>query len=155
MPASLSIPPAVEADYPELVAAGRAAFQADKERYGEGPSIYEDPSFLLPLLAGGDGVVRKMVADGKTIGVIITFATGPDTRRLGCLCLPPEEQNRGYGTEAIRLLEAAYPDTKCWTLDTPADNVRNRHFYEKNGYRVVGKTDNETGPKLVLFEKRL
>jgi hypothetical protein len=117
MPASLSIPPAVEADYPELVAAGRAAFQADKERYGEGPSIYEDPSFLLPLLAGGDGVVRKMVADGKTIGVIITFATGPDTRRLGCLCLPPEEQNRGYGTEAIRLLEAAYPDRSAgrWT----------------------------------------
>jgi GNAT superfamily N-acetyltransferase len=155
MPASLSIPPAAEADYPELAAAGRAAFQADKTRYGEGPSIYENPSFLLPLLAGGGGVVRRMVADGQTVGVIITFATGPDTRRLGCLCLPPEEQGKGYGTQAIRLLEAAYPDTKVWTLDTPADSARNRHFYEKNGYRIVGEADNETGPKLVLFEKRL
>ncbi|MCE5344194.1 MAG: GNAT family N-acetyltransferase [Eubacteriales bacterium] len=155
MEPALRLTHAVPADYPSLASAGREAFEADKRRYGVGPSIYENPSFLLALLKKEDGTVQKLLAGNTLVGVVITFETAPDTRRIGCLCLPPAWQGRGYGSEAIRLLEAAYPAVKRWTLDTPADSERNRHFYEKAGYQVVGESCAPGAPALVLFEKQI
>lgn len=151
----LTLAPATPADYPTLAQAGREAFAADKQRYGIGPSIYENPAFLLPLLAKNDGTVQKLLAGETLIGVAITIETAPGTRRLGCLCLPPKWQGRGYGAQALQLLEAMYPTAKTWMLDTPADSERNRHFYEKAGYRVVGESTPPGAPTLVLLEKQV
>ena len=150
----LTLAPAVPADYPSLAQAGREAFAADKLRYGVGPSIYENPAFLLPLLERGDGTVQKLLAGDALVGMAITVPSAPGARRLGCLCLPPAWQGRGYGAQALRLLEALYPDTARWTLDTPADSARNRRFYEKAGYRVIGESHVPGAPALVVYEKQ-
>jgi ribosomal protein S18 acetylase RimI-like enzyme len=155
MPELLSIPPATTADYARLAAVGRAAFEADKQAYGQGPRIYEDPSFLLPLLEKNDGAVRKLTIGREIVGVAITYEKAPERRRLGCLCLLPAWQGRGYGAEALRLLEAEYPAAALWEVDTPADSARNLHFYRKVGYRVVGKVEGSERPELALLEKRI
>ena len=149
----LTIPPAEPADYPVLAAIGRLAFQADKEKYGLGPAIYENPSFLLPLLQKGDSSVRKLVADGETIGVLITRPVEPGVMHLGCLCVLPSHHSMGYGSQALRMLEQACPAARRWELDTPAASVKNRRFYEKNGYRVVNDTHLDQGPDLVVLAK--
>ncbi len=152
---SLTIPPAEPADYPVLAAIGHLAFQPDKEKYGLGPGIYEDPSFLLPLLQKGDQSVRKLVVDGEMIGILITRPVEPGVMHLGCLCVLPSHQAMGYGSQALKLLEKAYPAARRWELDTPADSEKHRRFYEKNGYRVARYTPTDRGPQLIVLEKFL
>ena len=152
---SLTIPPAEPADYPVLAAIGHLAFQPDKEKYGLGPGIYEDPSFLLPLLQKGDQSVRKLVVDGEMIGILITRPVEPGVMHLGCLCVLPSHHSMGYGSQALKLLEQAYPSACRWELDTPADSIKNRRFYEKNGYHVTRSTPTDRGPELVALEKSL
>ncbi len=151
----LTIPPAEPADYPALAAIGRLAFQADREKYGLGPGIYENPSFLVPLLQKGDQSVRKLVVDGETIGVLITRPVEPGVMHLGCLCVLPSHHSMGYGSQALKLLEQAYPSACRWELDTPADSIKNRRFYEKNSFCVVKYTPMDQGPDLVVLEKQI
>lgn len=155
MPATLELLPAVQADYPTLAAIGREAFRADALAYGKGPDIYENPAFLLPLLRDEPGCVRKLAAGGQIIGLIVTYARTAASRWLGCICLLPSWQGLGYGLEAVRLLEAAYPDVRQWGLDTPAASEKNRRFYQKAGYRAVDESEPWPGFRLTVYEKRL
>ena len=155
MPDELRLLPADITDYAALAVVGHEAFHADKLAFGEGPDIYENPKFLQPLLARGDGTVRKLVLGEITVGVIITFEKTSFSRWLGCICLLPSCQGNGYGSQAIRLIEQAYPSVRQWGLDTPAGNLRNRRFYEQAGYQVVGQTELREGFTLLVFEKRL
>jgi RimJ/RimL family protein N-acetyltransferase len=86
---------------------------------------------------------------GSVIGGIIVFGSDGDYW-LGRMFIDPEEQNRGLGSRALALLEQAYPDSIRWSLETPEWNRRNHRFYEKAGYRRVGRS--KSGD--VLFEKR-
>ena len=151
---TLRLLPATPADFDILRDIGHQAFEEDKLAYGQGPDIYENPDFLRPLLAE-DGVVRKLMAGDTPIGLTVTFMRTPTSCWLGCLCLLPTWQGRGLGGQALRLLEAAYPDVCQWALDTPAANPRNRHFYEKAGYREIERNMTDEGLELVVFEKRL
>ena len=151
---TLRLLPATPADFSTLRDIGRQAFHEDKLAYGQGPDIYENPDFLRPLLLA-EGVVRKLTVADTPIGLTITFLRTPTSCWLGCLCILPAWQGRGLGGQAIRLLEAAYPDVCQWALDTPAANPRNRHFYDKAGYREVERTMTDGGLELIVFEKRL
>ena len=51
----------------------------------------------------------------------------------------PEHQNRGLGQQALRAVEALYPDTARWELDTIAEEARLVHLYEKMGYIRTGE----------------
>jgi len=62
----------------------------------------------------------------------------------------PEWQNCGIGAQAMRFAESTVPSAAAWKLDTPAWNLRTRHFYEKLGYKQTG-----TEGGLVLYEKRV
>ncbi len=145
---------ATTVDYEELAEIGRLAFEADKRMFGQGPDIYENPGFLLPLLADGDGKVRKLCLDEKTIGLIVSFPRTASSRWLGCICLLPEWQGWGYGSRALEMLEAAYPDVTQWGLDTPAAKEINLRFYRKAGYRIVGESVTPDGMKLAVLEKK-
>lgn len=150
----LRLLPATPADFDTLRDIGHQAFAEDKLAYGQGPDIYENPEFLRPLLSEG-GVVRKLMREDTPIGLTVTFRRTPTSCWLGCLCILPAWQGRGLGGQALRLLEAAYPEVCQWALDTPAANPRNRHFYEKAGYREIERDVTDEGLELVVFEKRL
>jgi GNAT superfamily N-acetyltransferase len=154
MDQSLQMLVATQADYDELAEIGRLAFEADKRMFGAGPDIYENPGFLLPLLAAGDGGVRKLCLGGRAVGLIVTFEKTAASRWLGCICLLPEWQGWGYGSRALELLEAAYPDVTQWGLDTPAAKTLNLRFYGKAGYKVIGESTTPDGMKLAVLEKR-
>ncbi|HNW85587.1 MAG TPA: GNAT family N-acetyltransferase [Candidatus Limiplasma sp.] len=155
MPEILELLPATPEDYAMLAAVGHEAFLIDKLTYGEGPDIFENPRFLIPLLARADGAVQKLTLNGEIIGVVVTFEQTPVARWLGCICLLPAHQGKGYGQTALRLLEQAYPTVRQWGLDTPEGNPRNRRFYEHAGYRVTGRSEVRPGFTLLVFDKRL
>ena len=48
---------------------------------------------------------------------------------VGCLCVIPEYQGKGIGTQAIRFVKSIYEDWERLTLVTPIDKKENVKFY--------------------------
>ena len=150
----LQLCPATVADYTLLATIGHEAFHADKLAYGKGPEIYENPACLLPILAKEDDTIRKLAVGEEIIGFVITYTRTDTSRWLGCLCLLPSWQGKGYGSQALQLVEDAYPQAIQWGLDTPAASARHLQFYERAGYRVIAHTEAFPGFTLAVLEKR-
>lgn len=156
MPAAdLALLPAAPSDYDTLARIGHDAFHPDKLRFGQGPRVYEEPQFMQALLEGNVDTVHKLVVAGQTIGFTLSFPREAGYRWLGCLAIAPAWQNRGYGAQAIALLEAAFPQVRRWGLDTPLAKQENQRFYERAGYVPIGRSEPFAGFTLVVFEKRL
>ena len=56
---------------------------------------------------------------------------------LSRLSIFPPYQDKGYGTEIVKMLTAKYDLNILWVN---ADNKRAIHTYEKNGYKIVEPT---------------
>ena len=146
---------AISADYDTLARIGHDAFHPDKLHFGQGPRVYEQPEFMLPLLADNADTVHKLVLDGQTVGFTITFPREAGYRWLGCLAIAPAWQRRGFGLQAIVLLEAAFPTVRRWGLDTPAAKPENLRFYTRAGFVAIGQSEPYPGFTLTVFEKCL
>jgi len=90
----------------------------------------------------------------ENIGHIRIGALGENAYYLSQMFLLPEHQGNGYAQQAIRQVEALYPDAKSWTLDTIKQEAKLRHLYEKMGYRLTGEEKNiKDGMDLVYYKK--
>ena len=57
---------------------------------------------------------------------------------VGCLCVVPEYQGKGIGTQAIKFITSYFEDWNKFTLITPIDKEQNVKFYtEKCGFDIV------------------
>jgi GNAT superfamily N-acetyltransferase len=112
-----------------------------------GPPGYDSPAWQRRMMRMGD--YYRIVAGGAVVGGLIVFRKAPREYELGRIFVDPDLQNRGIGAQAMAFLWRAYPLAKRWTLDTPAWNVRTRHFYKKVGFHEVAIRDGA-----VLFERR-
>lgn len=72
----------------------------------------------------------------------------PNHFELQDFCITPEYQNKGYGEEALRLMEKLHPNVGIWSLSTSTFSIRNQHLYEKMGYIKIGQTEEK-----VFYEK--
>lgn len=63
---------------------------------------------------------------------------------LSRLCIFPPYQNKGYGTEVVKMLTEKYNLDNLWVN---SDNERAIHTYEKNGYKIAE-------PTMYLMEKK-
>ncbi|MCY9549444.1 GNAT family N-acetyltransferase [Lysinibacillus xylanilyticus] len=70
--------------------------------------------------------------------------------RLNRLFISKKYQNKGLGSQIMKLVEKEFPSAVEWVLDTPHLNIRNHHFYEKLGYKKIGQ--HQINEKLVLFD---
>lgn len=78
-------------------------------------------------------------ADGVIVGAASVNRKGGGQYRLGRLFVMPSWQGHGVATQALRLIEARYPDAARWELDTIAQEAGNRRLYERDGYHWVGR----------------
>lgn len=76
----------------------------------------------------------ELFVDDEKIGEVEIEIKG---KMLSRLSIFPPYQNKGYGTEAVRLLSEKYG---CEVLWVNADNKKAIHTYEKNGYVVAEPT---------------
>jgi RimJ/RimL family protein N-acetyltransferase len=115
-----------------------------------GPPGYDSVAQMRTHIA--QHACYKIVFDGQPIGVIVVFDQHAGHTHLGVIAIDPGYHDRGFGTQAMRLLEQIHLALR-YTLDTPSWAVRNQHFYEKLGYVKVGE---KTYPDITLFayEKR-
>lgn len=76
----------------------------------------------------------ELFVDGKKIG---EAEVELKSKMLSRLTIYPPCQNKGYGSEAVKMLNEKYG---CNCLWVNADNKRAIHTYEKNGYEIVEPT---------------
>ncbi|MBK8027499.1 MAG: GNAT family N-acetyltransferase [Chloroflexi bacterium] len=93
----------------------------------------------------------KILYEDRCVGGIVVFDMGDGHYHLDVIFLDPAYQNYGIGTYAMQFIEQIFP-ARLWTLDTPQWAVRNQHFYEKFGYRIVSEHEHD-GTPLFAYEK--
>lgn len=70
------------------------------------------------------------------------------------ICLLPECQGKGWGHQAMALLEGQYPDCRRWGLATILEDPGLCRFYESQGYVRNGwKNEIQPGMTVAGFEK--
>ena len=142
---------ATKEDALKLIEVQDKAFLEDYERYGTCPGYKRSEGSMLNSI--NNAYTFKIIADNQIVGDIIVRQESEQTYHLGGLCVIPEYENKGIGQAAIAFIENYFKDAKAWTLDTPADKLRNHYFYQKCGFKIVGNKEAE-GVKLVLFFKK-
>jgi len=75
---------------------------------------------------------------GTTIGAIRVCDFGA-LCKLKQIFILPEWQQMGYAQQAVRQVEALYPQAERWELDTILQEDKLRHLYEKMGYVPTGE----------------
>lgn len=106
---------------------------------------WDAPPDYWPLSADPNDFGFAILFDGEPIGAI-QFWEEPDpgSRHADVdILLDPGHQNRGLGTEAMRLILRHLVEERGHhrvTLSTAVDNARAIHVYEKVGFRRVGVT---------------
>lgn len=131
-----------------LVEIYNASFFSDYRRFGACPGygktvgMMEESIRLYPK--------HIILCDDKPVGCVSCHETGPQEYEIGCLCVIPEYQGKGIGTQAVRFVKDHY-DWKRLTLVTPLYKRENVRFYtEKCGFRIVG-TEKDGNTELARF----
>lgn len=83
----------------------------------------------------------ELIVDGQKIG---EAEVDLKNKMLSRLSIFPPFQDKGYGTEIVRMLTETYGLNNLWVN---ADNKRAIHVYEKNGYKI-------TKPTMYLMERQ-
>ncbi|HNY11701.1 MAG TPA: GNAT family N-acetyltransferase [Candidatus Wallbacteria bacterium] len=120
-------------DVPELIRVQNLSFRDDFEKYGECPAYGESPENMTDMVK--NAIVYKVISASRIIGDIIVRKKENSSYYLRTLAILPEFQNMKIGARALEFIEKDNPDGIFWFLITPSDNPRNRHFYEKHGYK--------------------
>ncbi|MDF2545003.1 MAG: hypothetical protein K0S47_4721 [Herbinix sp.] len=76
----------------------------------------------------------KILNEDVLAGGVYVSQISDNHYQLECIYLHPKFQGCGIGSQAMRLIEKAYPSVNKWTLDTPSWNPRTNHFYPSLGY---------------------
>lgn len=138
-----------------LAGVSQSAFNNDVH-YGApeegGPPGYDSSVWQRQMMRTA-AVYYKILSDNRIIGGFILFRHGQDRIELGRIFIDPEFQNKGIGEKACRYMHELFPEVKSWVLETPQWNLRNHHFYEKNGYVKVGEISEGDGPAQFCYEK--
>ena len=99
-----------------------------------GPPGYMSLPFHMKMARLGH--LFKLTDHGLIVGGAILFPE-KDMLNVGRIFVSPEHFRKGYGTRMMQEIEAAFPDVKGFTLDTPVWNIRTNRFYMKLGYAEV------------------
>jgi ribosomal protein S18 acetylase RimI-like enzyme len=140
---------AVPEDAQMLIDIYNAAYYSDYLRYGACPgygntkqtmekSIKEIPKYVI-------------LCDNKPVGCISCKQIEAGVYEIGNLCIVPEYQGKGIGTQAVGFIKTQYADWEKLTLVTPLDKKENVRFYtEKCGFRIVS-TEKDGNVELARF----
>lgn len=139
-------------DAEELINIRNQCFYEDYVKYGECPGYNLSKDAMIEIILNRK--LYNIICDNKIVGSISVKDNKDNTYYIGCLCIIPDYENKGIGQATLKFIENEFPDAKVWTLETPADKLRNHYFYKKAGFKIV-KEFVEGTVKLVEFEKRV
>lgn len=110
-----------------LVNIYNASFYSDYIKYGKCPGYGKTKEMMEQSISNTTKFI--IICDDIPVGVISCKKTDEAIYEVGCLCIIPEFQGKGIGTQAFQYALSYYNDWKKFTLITPADKKENVKFY--------------------------
>ena len=151
----ITLSKATVSDCEELYSMQKRAFQPLLEKYrdyGYSPAA-EKVERTLQRLQEPVTDYYWIALNGTHIGAV-RICRFDGLCKLKQLYILPEYQGNGYAQQAIRLVEALYPDARRWELDTILQEDKLCHLYEKMGYHKTGQQRRlKEGMDLVFYAK--
>ena len=141
-------PVAIE-DAELLIDIYNAAYYDDYVRYGYCPGY----GITKERMEESIRVFNKYIImyDDIPVGCVSSIQKEVGVYEVGNLCIIPEYQGKGIGTQAIQFLKTIHEDWKILTLVTPLDKKQNVKFYtEKCGFRIES-TERDGNVELARF----
>lgn len=118
-----------------LISLYNESFYKDFLRYGECPAYGKTKERMQKSLITFPKDI--IYCNNVPIGVISAECKGNGQYYVGCLCVIPEYQNRGIGTQAMHHFLEVHADWKKVSLITPSDKDENIYFYtQKCGFKI-------------------
>lgn len=126
-----------------------ASFYDDFIRYGKCPAYGRTKAKMEESISKFSKMI--IYAENVPVGAISVENKGNGEYYLGCLCIVPEFQGKGIGSEAVKFAMNYYDDWSRFTLITPIDKEENVAFYtEKCGFEILD-TEMDGNVKVVRF----
>ena len=147
--------PSKHAEANELLKIQKQAFHSDLIKYKDYHTSPASESLDYFFFRMQHSLHYSIFVDGRLAGGICLVRQTKDHNYLYRIFLGSEFQNKGLGSKILQELEKQLPKVKKWSLDTPKDNHRNRHFYEKFGYKKTGEQQVNEYLTLINYEKIL
>lgn len=117
---------ASEDDAEKFVEVQNKSFYSDYLKYGMCPGYGRNAKEIIEAMK--NDFVFKIVVDKEVVGKISVKQIKDDEYHVNCLCIIPEYENKGIGQKAMAFIEKQFSYAKKWSLETPADNLRNHYF---------------------------
>lgn len=113
-----------------------ASFYSDYLRYGACPGCGKTKEMMEESISKYPKYV--ILCDNEPVGCVSCKTLGHGVYEIDCLCVVPEFQHKGIGTQAIQFLKTLHDDWEKLTLVTPIDKKENVKFYaEKCRFQIV------------------
>ena len=140
---------AVTADAELLIDIYNSAFYSNYIRYGECPAYGNTKEKMEKSIADYPKFI--IFCDNTPVGCVSCKKVKARIYEVGCLCVVPQFQGKGIGTQAIKFLTSYYDDWDKFALITPIDKTENVKFYtEKCGFDIVS-TEMDGNVKVARF----
>ena len=126
-----------------------ASFYDDFVRFGSCPGYGQTKESMEKSIMQRPKHI--ILCDNEPVGCVSCIKLGNGVYEIGCLCVIPEFQGKGIGTQAIQFLKAHLEDWNTLTLVTPIEKKENVKFYtEKCGFRIES-TERDGNVELARF----
>ena len=126
-----------------------ASFYDDYLRYGSCPGYGKTKEMMEESIIKYPKYI--ILCDNEPVGSISFKKLEKGVYEVTCLCIVPEFQGKGIGTQAIQFLKTLLEDWKILTLVTPIDKKENVKFYtEKCGFHIES-TERDGNVELARF----
>ena len=140
---------AVLEDAELLVNIYNASFYDDYMRYGSCPGYGKTKEMMEESIS--KYIKYIILCDNESVGCVSCIKLENGTYEISCLCVIPEYQGKGIGTQAIQFVKTSYEDWKMLTLVTPISKKHNVKFYtEKCGFHIES-TERDGNVELARF----
>lgn len=137
------------ADAELLIEIYNSAFYSDYIKYGECPAYGKTKEMMEKSIISYPKFI--IFYNDKPVGCISCKQVEEGIYEVGCLCVVPEYQGKGIGTQAMKFITSYFEDWNQFTLITPIDKEQNVKFYtEKCGFDIVS-TEMDGNVQVVRF----
>lgn len=105
-----------------------------------GPPGVVDIGWTKKMIESPECVYYKLLLGERLVGgvIIALDAEKYHMENFWRIFIEPVYHDRGIGQEAFRQIYMLHPNVNRWTLRTPEFHTKNRHFYERMGFSLLG-----------------
>ncbi|MEL7657589.1 MAG: GNAT family N-acetyltransferase [Bacillota bacterium] len=95
-----------------------------------------------------NGFYFKILANDLCVGGVYAYLSNEERKEMcmSTIYIAPDMQGQRFAQKALNHLESICGDIRLWWLEVPEKESKNRHLYEKFGYK-------QTGEKIIVNDR--